>query len=53
MNKTHLLVWTVLPALLACPPATPVPPEVPSSAVVESFSVSPTSVQPDEVTTLT
>ena len=53
MNKTHLLVWAVLPALLACPPATSPAPEVPKSAVVKSFSASPSAVQPDEETTLT
>ena len=53
MNKTHLLVWAVLPALLACPPAPPPAPEVPKSAVVKSFSASPSAIQPDEETTLT
>ena len=52
MNKTHLLVWAVLPALLACPPAPTPPPEVPASATVKSFSASPTEVQAEESTTL-
>ncbi len=52
MNKTHLLVWAVLPALLACPAPTPPPPEVPASATVKSFTASPTEVKAEEATTL-
>ena len=53
MNKRSWLILAVLPALLACPPETPPPPEVPVPATVKSFTASPTEVEANAPTTLT